>query len=566
MNLYKLFQQVLLLSVMGSILALGILIIKAVLRKKLSAKFHYFIWFLLILRLIIPFNIQSHISLFNFIPAQNSKLDSSFIEAQNYSNIKKSSARDDINIEKDASKNNNKVSIPDSKKIGFNFQTAALIWIIGVFAAFLYIISINIIIAIKLKRLKHCDNKEVLKTLEAVKLKLKVGAKIEVLYDTKFNSPAVYGLIRPRILISKDIIDRITDENLRYIFLHEVTHVKRRDLLLNTAIIIIQTLYWFNPLIWYSLYQFKQDCEAACDATALAALDSEEIKEYGQTIINMLQLISKSNAIYGTMGFASRYSKRRIIMISRFRKNSAIWAVLALSFTLMVGCSSTIKPTADNAGSTTDKNVSSSTNTSTDTKNTASDNSGNNVNTAADNSNLSSSNGSTSNNNNLVLTTAVQDQQKALLASIMSLAKQGKIINSSFPVKTTVIDTVEKKLGKADKVDWVPAAKGNYATFSKYNVVFGFNKGSQIFEARSFDNRLNKITLSMVKKVYGTPAYDVKNKNEEIIGYTAGKEYKILFVFPKTANSSKDLKLDHYSVLYPRGTVNMMADDPGRQW
>lgn len=156
--------------------------------------------------------------------------------------------------------------------------------------------------------------------------------------------------------------------------------------------------------------------------------------------------------------------------------------------------------------------------------------------------------------------------QKETLANIKKLALQGKIINSEFPVKNTVIDDVEKKLGKADKTDWVPAAKGNYSTFSKYNVVFGYNKGMQIFEARSFDSRLKKITLSMVKSFYGTPAYDVKYNGEEILGYTSSKEFKILFVFSKVTKAGSEGTLDHYSVLYPRGTVNSMADYPGREW
>ena len=148
----------------------------------------------------------------------------------------------------------------------------------------------------------------------------------------------------------------------------------------------------------------------------------------------------------------------------------------------------------------------------------------------------------------------------------MQLAKQGKIINSEFPVKTTVIEDVEKKLGNPDKVDWVPSAKGNYAVFSKYNLVFGFNKGAQIFEARSFDKQLNELSLSMVKKVYGTPAYDVKSNGEEIIGYVASSEYKILLVFPQPSNSHPNPVMDHYSVLYPKGTFNNMSNDPGRQW
>jgi len=162
--------------------------------------------------------------------------------------------------------------------------------------------------------------------------------------------------------------------------------------------------------------------------------------------------------------------------------------------------------------------------------------------------------------------TSDQDLQKTMLSNIMALAKKGKIINCEFPVKTTVIEDVEKKWGQPNKTEWIPAAKGTYTTFSKQNIVFGFNKGSQIFEARSFDGTLGKINLSTVKEVFGKPAYDVKSGGQEIIGYTAGSDYKILLVFPQPTKSIANPYMDHYSVLYAKGTVNMMADDPGRQW
>lgn len=68
------------------------------------------------------------------------------------------------------------------------------------------------------------------------------------------------------------------------------------------------------------------------------------------------------------------------------------------------------------------------------------------------------------------------DAQAVLLNEIVQLAQQGKVINCEFPVETTVIDTVKEQWGDADKEDYVPAAKGTYATYEKNNVVFGFNK------------------------------------------------------------------------------------------
>ena len=183
-------------------------------------------------------------------------------------------------------------------------------------------------------------------------------------------------------------------------------------------------------------------------------------------------------------------------------------------------------------------------------------------NNQSENSNQS---GITANNSSSAQITT-DSAQKTEIESIKQLAKQGKIINCDYAAKTTVIEDVEKNWGNADNKEYIAKAKGTYATFLSHNVVFGFNKGSQVFEVRSFDPSLSKITLSQVKQVFGDPSYDIKSNGEEIIGYVASNEFKLLFVFPEPTTSTKDPYMKHYSVLYPAGTVNSMADDPGREW
>lgn len=153
---------------------------------------------------------------------------------------------------------------------------------------------------------------------------------------------------------------------------------------------------------------------------------------------------------------------------------------------------------------------------------------------------------------------------RVLLKDIKSLALQGEIVNCEFPAKSANIADVQEKWGKADTSDYVSAAKGTYDMYSKYNVTFGYNKGAQIFEVRSFDKELSKITMSAVKKEYGSPGYDYKSKTEVVLGYKVTDQFKILFVF--SLKGSNDPALDHYSVFYPDGTINSMAGDPGREW
>lgn len=156
--------------------------------------------------------------------------------------------------------------------------------------------------------------------------------------------------------------------------------------------------------------------------------------------------------------------------------------------------------------------------------------------------------------------------QNKLLQDIKTLAAEGKVINCEYPAKTTNLYTIEEKWGKADSSNWVTSAKGMYSAYSKHNVVFGSNKGARVFEVRSFDSRLNKLSLSMIKKNFGTPQHDVKSNGEEIIGYVVTTEFKLLFVFQEPTKSIPDPLMRHYSVLYPSATANSMASDPGRQW
>ncbi|HBV98689.1 MAG: hypothetical protein JL50_17325 [Peptococcaceae bacterium BICA1-7] len=160
----------------------------------------------------------------------------------------------------------------------------------------------------------------------------------------------------------------------------------------------------------------------------------------------------------------------------------------------------------------------------------------------------------------------VIDQQKALISRVMELARQGKVVNSQFAAEETVIDDVEKEWGRPEKTDYVPEAKGNFASYTGRGVVIGYNKGSQVFDIRSYDSELKKITLSGVRGVLGSPAHTSSYNNQDILGYTAGDKFKIRFVFPRSTTDTTDPALDHVSVFYPRGTVNSMSEDPGLEW
>lgn len=219
-----------------------------------------------------------------------------------------------------------------------------------------------------------------------------------------------------------------------------------------------------------------------------------------------------------------------------FNKKLIMKITVILSLIFMVGCSDANKVSSNKS--------SSNTNRSSTNKIIKNDNSNSNSKQNNEEDNL----------------------QSKLLQDIKTLAAEGKVINCEYPAKVTNLYSVEEKWGKADSSNWVASAKGMYSTYSKHNVVFGSNKGARIFEVRSFDSRLNKISLSMVRKNFGTPQYNVRSNGEEIMGYVVTTEFKLLFVFPEPTKGASDPLMRHYSVLYPSATANSMASDPGRQW
>lgn len=158
-----------------------------------------------------------------------------------------------------------------------------------------------------------------------------------------------------------------------------------------------------------------------------------------------------------------------------------------------------------------------------------------------------------------------EDKNDKLIKEIFEKAKDGEVLDCDFKVKYNIIDDVEKEWGEEERFDYISEAKGDYYTFSGKNEVFGVNKGGVIFELRTFSDKVKEITLNEIISSYGTPDYDIiSSLNERIIGYIVNDEFKLLLVFNK--GSENNPKLDHYSVLYPKGTINLMADDPGREW
>lgn len=148
--------------------------------------------------------------------------------------------------------------------------------------------------------------------------------------------------------------------------------------------------------------------------------------------------------------------------------------------------------------------------------------------------------------------TALNQKSINHVKELFEQAKEGKVPNIPYAAHTGDIEEIEKAWGKADKTE--QAGNGMYATFTNKNVVFGFNKGSQVFDVRSYHAELKLITLQEIEKALGKPASVKVNGNDKIYVYKVNDQFELKFVIPNSTG-----KVNHISVFSPEDSINNMA-------
>lgn len=335
------FQWVLLSSAMAAVLTGIILLAKFIFKNKLGPAWHYYLWFLLLLRLVLPYTPESPVSVFNMAAPAVSRIAVPQNPGVTVTGVQDKTEQGEVT--KDVP-SNQKVQ-PAGGSAGKAHtplnagQLLFMLWLAGALIFVVYIAAVNL----KLYRKIHADAQPGDGPLERVwdecRAAMKVRQRIPVVFTNAVNAPSVFGIVRPRLLLPYGLLEKISPDELKYIFYHELAHLKRKDILVHWVTVLLKVVHWFNPVVWYGFYRMHQDCEVACDALALSHIRPEERSGYGYTIINLLKIVSRPRWIPGAAGILADKSqvKRRITMISLFKKQPVGWAVVAVLLFVTVG-------------------------------------------------------------------------------------------------------------------------------------------------------------------------------------------------------------------------------------
>jgi Antirepressor regulating drug resistance, predicted signal transduction N-terminal membrane component len=339
------FKWVLYSSAMAGILAIVIILLKLLIGNKLNVKWHYWVWLLVIFRLLVPYAPESSFSALNLLRLF-SDVFPKIVITEPINHINDTVLRHINNDNQPALSNNvNETTFPDSSGLpnsnstsDFYLQLLCAVWLAGVAILGFFTLVKGRRFLGQLKNYRACTDDNILKLIASCQSCLGLSGNIIVLETDNYKTPFVSGFIRPKLLLPAGMGNRLTNDELKYVVLHELAHLKRKDTVINYLIGIIQIIHWFNPVLWYAFSCWREDSKIACDAYVLYRIGAGHAHDYGQVIIKMLESCSLKN-VYGVIGLLGGKSqiKRRIKMISLFNKHTYKWSVLSITLIIVLG-------------------------------------------------------------------------------------------------------------------------------------------------------------------------------------------------------------------------------------
>ena len=319
------------LSVSGALLLLLILGLKPLYKNKFSKRWQYYIWIVVALRFLLPFTPDTTIvgSLFE-------KFDTAAITNEIPTSPNVPVPADTGNSKAEPTQTNREITTaamrePFNKYVCLFFIWSALALVLFVRKVTVYQGFIQYIKAGN----KEVSDIKILNLLSDCEEKLNIKTRVELSCNPLIASPMLIGFFRPRIILP---VGELEDKELSYIFVHELTHYKQRDMFYKWLIQIVVCVHWFNPFVYLLEKEVNKSCELSCDEKVLSVLDDKAKREYGDTLISFLKSsnLYKSSLASVTLTEGAEQLKERLGAIMKFRKKSKVVIAITTIFTVAV--------------------------------------------------------------------------------------------------------------------------------------------------------------------------------------------------------------------------------------
>ena len=311
------YMSLLQMSFLGTVIILLIVVLRAVLINRLPKKTFLILWWIALIRLLVPFSIKSVTSIYSLLQSIYSDINP----------VRTAQTTTFLPIHGNMPEIANGLSEAMVQRTE-SISILSVIWLAGLLLCFGFF-AVSYIKCYREFRFSLPVENDI---LEAWKEKHPLKRSLSIRQTETIAAPLSYGVIRPVILMPKNT-EWKNIYQLRYVLEHEYVHIRRLDMLTKLIMIAAVCIHWFNPLVWVMYILFNRDLELSCDETVVRRFGMDIKSVYATALISMEE--KKSGLTPLCNSFSKNAIEERIRAIMKIKKTSK-FAVM-ISAVLVIG-------------------------------------------------------------------------------------------------------------------------------------------------------------------------------------------------------------------------------------
>lgn len=294
--------------IQSSLVIAVVLGIDLIIRKRVKAVFRYWLWMLVLVKLLLPTGLSSPTSLMYWVGRElpipttpgtfnteppipiaefGNTVEQKMLQEKEI--VMPASSRPAFESVPSSPTEINIVTVEPSPKMAITWQGLVfLTWLAAVTTMSLLLIQRAFFVTRLVARADTPTGK-IIDTFEYCRKQIGLRRNVSLKLSPAVTSPSACGIFRPAILIPQKLANQLDQHQLKAVILHELAHIKRGDLWVSMIQTVLQIAYIYNLLLWAANIIIRKVREKAVDETVLVAM-GEQAEDYPQTLLDVFSL------------------------------------------------------------------------------------------------------------------------------------------------------------------------------------------------------------------------------------------------------------------------------------
>jgi beta-lactamase regulating signal transducer with metallopeptidase domain len=314
-NINEILKLLAVMTITGSIIAAALFALKPILRNRLPKTAQYYLWLVALAAFLVPF------STFVILPKTTEATIPTapiYTVVEPYMLVGAPSTANDP----DSPKHEGAPPIEYPLSVKVKLTIAQWKWIVLPIGALSTLLCHILAYALFLRKIRRHN------------ALTDIDCAIPVYRNAKAQTPMLIGLFRPAIILPDA---EYTDEQLYAVLLHELTHLRRKDVLVKWLSVVACAVHWFNPIVWFVRREIDRACELSCDEAVIRSLDTADRQNYGDTLIYVAADTKTPRAVLSTtMCEDKKDLKERLIAIMKNKKSTRLALICSVALVILL--------------------------------------------------------------------------------------------------------------------------------------------------------------------------------------------------------------------------------------